>query len=778
MNRKLIALATAVVMAVAAMTSSVFATEETEGAAETSLGASSIGTGTIGDISTEEVDLEQQRIILRRENEFRENLEKAAQMESLPVNSSSRRASGSKTLTVASDLGDVLMELNATAVRSSAAETYSLVTVYQSSEEIRQAIVNSTGSLEAGWDEDSNGWRYKENGEWVTGLFEAGTEYYYFGSDTYMVHGWQEIDSTCEMSDGEPITVLEYGWYYFGVPGDEDTGTLYFYGWLRDTEAAGAWYYLDPLENGKMRHGFLSDDGELYYLGIPGDPNSGAMYTYGWLRDTEETGSPWYYFNDDGTMHTGFLELDDETYYMDPDDGSMHTGILSAQGNTYYMDENSGAMYTGGWKLVSGYYYYFAPTGRAYTGTHTIGEYSYSFSAIGRLLIESVANDVNCVRGIASGMSYRFVDGNYRCLTPIGNSTNGVLSQTTSSNDLQEIKINYQGNGLYILQVVNASTPNTVLTRSDGMVVTAEYRDKANQLWEIVYDEFYMHYYIQTPNDTTERMYGAASTSGTVRYGALTSSAINQFGWHVEICGTVDAAYFYTAEPRYFIDHDPVESSDLYTERSAVIDSINSHIQNMSYDVIRYDNPYAADIHSVLPELSVAVLHGHGNPGALYCYNDPEWYQVLDDEGNLKYAVRYNDTTLLYASKSLSAGSRYRTLKDYSSYELNACQLMTFISCYSARSNASVEGASALSMIEAAYECGAQTVIGFYNTVAGGEYYFDLVFASLTSGNLLSEALMYADANYTGVSILEPSAPHNSENQETVGSLNKRIKFY
>ena len=76
MKRKLIAVLTAVTMLSAAMSSSVFAAQETETAIESQIKTTSSQTsaGAVGNISTEEVDLEQQRIILQRQREFEANL--------------------------------------------------------------------------------------------------------------------------------------------------------------------------------------------------------------------------------------------------------------------------------------------------------------------------------------------------------------------------------------------------------------------------------------------------------------------------------------------------------------------------------------------------------------------------------------------------------------------------------------------------------------------------------------------------------------------------------
>ena len=46
----------------------------------------------------------------------------------------------------------------------------------------------------------------------------------------------------------------------------------------------------------------------------------------------------YYYFDEQGIMQTGFLELDGEKYYLD-ENGKMHTGRLDLDGKSYYFDE-------------------------------------------------------------------------------------------------------------------------------------------------------------------------------------------------------------------------------------------------------------------------------------------------------------------------------------------------------------------------------------------------------------------------------------------------------
>lgn len=381
MNRKLIALATAIAMSVAAMTSSVFAIDETEKTTELQA-SSSISTGTIGNISTEEVDLEQQRIIFQREQEFRANLEKAASAEASRVVNPPNSEENRTTYPEAPDLAKLVVELNA-ASRSSVlgtASTYSLVTLYQSATETKQAIVDNLGRSVTGWESDDTGWRYKVGNTYVTGLYPMGSEYYYFTTSGYMVHGWQELTSS-DLPNG-----WYAGYYYFGVPGDEDSGALYDYGWLSDTEADGSWYYLDPDENGRMYHGLLYDDGEYYYLGMPGDDDSGAMYTYGWLKDTEQSGDPWYYFDTDGVAYADDWEvIDGETYYFRTNGQMIESDWLVDGGYRYYFD-TSGAMVSGNvFRYIDNERYYFTNTGPVKTKWFEVSGQIYNANLAGAL---------------------------------------------------------------------------------------------------------------------------------------------------------------------------------------------------------------------------------------------------------------------------------------------------------------------------------------------------------------------------------------------------------
>ena len=107
--------------------------------------------------------------------------------------------------------------------------------------------------------------------------------------------------------------------------------------------------------SGAMQTGWLKLNNKTYYL-----DNSGAMHI-GWL----ELDNKRYYMDETGAMYTGWLEFDDKTYYLD-NDGVMHTGWLQLDNSWYYMDK-SGIMQTG-WVRVNGKWYYMNKNGVMQTG--------------------------------------------------------------------------------------------------------------------------------------------------------------------------------------------------------------------------------------------------------------------------------------------------------------------------------------------------------------------------------------------------------------------------
>ena len=137
------------------------------------------------------------------------------------------------------------------------------------------------------WVEDSNGWKYKEGGKYVTNSWkDIDGKRYYFDANGYRVTGWQTIGGKKYffMPEGYMMT----GWisfgstkYYLGTDGVMRTG------WQTIN---GKKYFFMP--EGYMMTGWISFGKTRYYL----DKN-GVMQT-GW----QFISNTWYYFRTNGTL--------------------------------------------------------------------------------------------------------------------------------------------------------------------------------------------------------------------------------------------------------------------------------------------------------------------------------------------------------------------------------------------------------------------------------------------------------------------------------------------
>lgn len=145
-------------------------------------------------------------------------------------------------------------------------------------------------------------------------------------------------------------------WYYFtSLDAAPKTGWLY---------TAGAWYWLEPSENGKMANdAWVDDAGKRYYVAA-----SGAMET-GWHKDGVRDGyDVWYWLDASGAVHRGWALVGGTWYYLDPADGGvMRTGRYRV-GSAWYVSAPSGAMYANGWAPLGSDWYYASASGALASG--------------------------------------------------------------------------------------------------------------------------------------------------------------------------------------------------------------------------------------------------------------------------------------------------------------------------------------------------------------------------------------------------------------------------
>lgn len=213
------------------------------------------------------------------------------------------------------------------------------------------------GQAMLGWQTVNGGLRYF----YPSGDFD--------GTRGRMLHGFQTINGNTYFLDPD-TGIRTVGWraypnsssiYYFDEDGIMQTG------WWHYTGKTTLYYFYD---DGQLATGFTKLANGYYYFYPDGmwDGTRGQLMI-GWQKVDGE----WRYFYENGEyegekgmMHTYWLTRDGKKYFCDPTTGIRQTGLLNyPQGSTdyYYFDEN-GVMQTGSVNIDGKLCYFDKSTGR------------------------------------------------------------------------------------------------------------------------------------------------------------------------------------------------------------------------------------------------------------------------------------------------------------------------------------------------------------------------------------------------------------------------------
>ena len=250
---------------------------------------------------------------------------------------------------------------------------------------------NENGRMHKGWLQLPDGRYYlNEKGIMTTGWHEEEGKKYYFD-----IYGRGVIGKTIEI-EGKKYTFNSNGQLevsvYTGWKADENYNWHYYdadgrmhKGWLQLPDGR---YYLN--EKGIMTTGWHEEEGKKYYFDIYGrgvigktikigvasysfDSNGVLQIKQGWHHNENYN---WYYLNEHGIAHIGWLTLSDGTYYFN-NDGFMIKGWLTEEENRYYFNEYGRRV--SGFLDNEGLKYYFNGSGIAQKGWHIINGKEYYF---------------------------------------------------------------------------------------------------------------------------------------------------------------------------------------------------------------------------------------------------------------------------------------------------------------------------------------------------------------------------------------------------------------
>ena len=122
----------------------------------------------------------------------------------------------------------------------------------------------------------------------------------------------------------------------------------------------------------------------------------------------------------------------------------------------------------------------------------------------------------------------------------------------------------------------------------------------------------------------------------------------------------------------------------------------------------------------------------------------------------------------LYADAAVSGDDR--SIIDFADGALSSTEYGLYVTCYSGRESDYGE-----SIVHMTFVKGANTVTGFYNPVAGGEWWAADLYVNLDAGYTIATAI--ANANFAHNQQFEFSwySPANHENRLTLGNTDKTL---
>lgn len=213
----------------------------------------------------------------------------------------------------------------------------------------KRYYLDEAGIRLTGWVTLDDGSYYisPSNGAAVTGWLDDETGRYFLEEDTGRMHtGW--------MSWGDHR-------YHLGADGRMTVG------WLETDEGR---YFLD--DTGAMVTGWITTSEGTCYL----NTSTGAV-TIGWLELDEQR----YYLDEKGYLATGWTDTDEGRYYMN-ESGQPQTGWLDLEGKRYLLDE-TGHLTLGWHTSEEGVLYYFQEDGAMAVGQLEIDGINRFFTSTG-----------------------------------------------------------------------------------------------------------------------------------------------------------------------------------------------------------------------------------------------------------------------------------------------------------------------------------------------------------------------------------------------------------
>ena len=312
-------------------------------------------------------------------------------------------------------------------------------------------------------------------------------------------------------------------------------------------------------------------------------------------------------------------------------------------------------------------------------------------------------------------------------------NSDGIGCSLNARNDYNQGQIFYLGinNDTNTYYLSPRSAPSKALTLvssgypGDIPIVLKNLSSLSTQNWNIsrTTPGFYIKSYA---NGRAIAPKGLSNSKGTEIVGSTYS--IGSTDWRFEPAYSGSASYFMTA-------------SDLSSSNSVIVNDAVSKIKALGYDCERADLPVTGHIRFATPGNRLTVFHGHGSPG------------------HMKLDQKEGDPVRMYSENAPSGNLtlNFSTTKN---------SLVVFIVCKSATASS-----NRMSLQDAAWCKGANTVMAFKNSVTGGERFLKYVinYMSLYPHYTVNQAASLAQSHYSADDLKESTCPANTENLDICG---------
>ena len=159
-----------------------------------------------------------------------------------------------------------------------------------------------------------------------------------------------------------------------------------------ERQIGGHWYYFDG--NGVMQTGFVNLGSKIVYYNSDGQMQygeqcvNGEWYYFNTITGARTTGfynlpGKTVYYNSEGKMLHGEQKIGKYYYYFDPVYGSMYTGWKTINKKTRYYQKNGQSVIGEG--LINGHWYYFDGNGIMQTGFVNLGSKTVYYNSNGQM---------------------------------------------------------------------------------------------------------------------------------------------------------------------------------------------------------------------------------------------------------------------------------------------------------------------------------------------------------------------------------------------------------